>query len=152
MYIERISISTDIVLYWDWLSRTSVNIVLDKGEYSLKLSKCMHTIIKVLLYSGIKKSSNVEIKTYKDYDKDGTNSIFTSFDFKEIDQEKVAEYLIAGCSWVLTTEIKFNDDLKDDEKCYLDNKDLINLFFNELSDKIKNKNYKSYFQTVDGMD
>ena len=106
----------------------------------------------MLLYSGIKKSSNVEIKTCKDYDKDGTNSIFTSFDFKEIDQEKVTEYLIAGCSWVLTTEIKFNDDLKDDEKCYLDNKDLINLFFNELSDKIKNKNYKSYFQTVDGMD
>lgn len=153
MLINRITVSTNEVLHYPWLSGTDISISYCNNDDFDKLRNCLHTVICVLLPSGIRSSSEVSIEIRQECGSDYTNTFYSSLSFPEIiDQQKVCEYLIGACDRLLNADIRFNEKSKDDERSYSDNQKIIRAFFEELKEKINNKDYKSFYQCVDGMD
>lgn len=138
--IEKIYISRNEVLHYEWLNTTKMDVTCVDSVITRE-TLFMRTI-KAVIRSGIKNTYSENIKVSC-----SDKSIGVSLDKKEI-----VDVVIKACDWILSNDLSYPDPTKDIAVFYLNNKENINQFFEELKKMLSEKNYQYSYQSVDGRD
>ena len=157
--IEKIYVTRDEVLHFPWLDSTKIDVCFDSSE-TWRIPTFRETVA-VLMENGIKRLGPGVLERLNE------NSIFKVTGPSDISIIRNDKYLcisinekglerivIAVCDWVLERNFTFAENLKEMGEFYAGNKESINSFFAELKKILtekSDKNYRFFFQSMDGM-
>ena len=137
--IEDIFVSRKEVLYYEWLNSTNINIILEKQ--GIVGGRMFARVARLLIKSGLAQVTSKKIKSsYKE------GAVHISHD-----DENLVDLVIAACDWVLENSLSHPDPTKDVAVFYETHKDALTAFTKELKDKLSAKEYRYFYQSVDGM-
>ena len=138
--IEKIYISRNEVLHYEWLNSTNMSVTF--VDSVITRDPLFMRTVKVITRSGIK-------NTYSENAKVSCNdkSIGVS-----LEKYEILDVVIKACDWIFSNDLSHPDPTKDIAVFYLNNKENINQFFEELKKMLSEKNYQYSYQSVDGRD
>ena len=138
--VERIVVSRDEVLHYPWLDHTWVYVYFP--ENSTTKNPLFPKMIEMFLGRGI---SGVLGKTF------GGITVERDYIFIKYDTDDIIKILLNACAWILNRDWTAKNPSSPIGSFFTENKDLFTSFWREMKRMLEEKEYKYYFQSVDGM-
>ena len=137
--VEKIVVSRDEVLHYPWLDHTKVYVYYTQN--AVTQTSQFQKLLKACLRHGIRNTTGKEFDAIIAE----RNYLFIRYDTNEI-----VDILQNACDWLMKNA-RMKDPSSPQGKYAMENKDLLYTFLIEMKRILEEKNYKYYFQCVDGM-
>lgn len=138
--VEKIIVSRDEVIHYEWLDHTWVYIHYDNTE--IFKNPTFTRLLVALFKYGIKETTG---KPFNDITHEG------SYLFIKYDTNEIVDILKNACTWILTCNLTINDPDSEKGKFFEEHRNIYFEFLAETKKILEEKTYKYYFQSVDGM-
>ena len=139
--VEKIIVSRDEVLRYPWLDHTWVYVYYPDTEVTR--DPTFEELLGMLLRQGIKQMRG---ERFDDVTVSGGHA------FIKYDDNDIIDYLIGASSWFLNGSLVPKDPSSPKGEFYLKNKEVFYSFFGKLKTMLEERDYKYYYQSIDGME
>ena len=138
--VEKIIVCRDEVLHYPGLDHTWVYVYFPKN--SITKNPLFSSLLKMVLCRGI---SNIVGEKFDNLIiEEGYVSI-------KYDTDEIVEILKNACTWLINLNLTPKDPTGSKGAFFTENKSLFTSFFEETKKILEEKNYKYYYQSIDGM-
>lgn len=137
--VEKIIVSRDEVLHYSWIDHTWVYIYYPKN--SITSNPLFTHFLEMILRRGM---SEVVGKRF-----DGL-IIEDGYVFIKYDTNEIIEILETACSWILNRNLTHKYPLSLEGAFFTENKEAFNAFWEETKKMLEEKQYRYFYQCVDG--
>ena len=138
--VEKITVSRDEVLHYPWIDHTWVYVHFTEDATT------KNPIFASLLASFLNRGVNaVGGEGFEDL------TVERGYVFIRSDSDKSVDVLKRACSWILTRNWTVKKPEAPLGAFFIENKELFTAFWTETLKMLENKDYRYFYQCVDGM-
>ena len=138
--VAKIIVSRDEVLHYPWLNHTWVYV------YFTEDATTKNPIFASLLASFLKRG--VDAADSKGFE---GLTVERGYVFIRSDSDKIVDVLKRACSWLLTRNWTVKNPTAPLGAFFIENKELFSAFWTEMLRMLEDKDYRYFYQSVDGM-
>ena len=139
--VKKIEVSRDEVLHYPWVDHTWVYIYCDKNEVTA--NPMFGRLLKALFKYGIKATTGKPFDGIEWQD---------DYLFVQHKTNEIIDILKDACRWILTCGLVVNDPTSDKGIFFEKNREIYFEILRETYKILEEKQYKYFFQRVDGRD
>ena len=138
--VKKIIVSRDEVLHYPWLNHTWVYV------YFTEDAATKNPVFASLLASFLKRG--VDAADSKGFE---GLTVERGYVFIRSDSDKIVDVLMRACSWLLTRNWIVKKPEAPLGAFFIENKELFTAFWTEMLNMLEDKDYRYFYQSVDGM-
>ena len=138
--VEKIDVSRDEVLHYPWLDHTWVYVYFTENVATK--NPIFASLLASFLNRGVSAAGG-----------EGFEGLMVErgYVFIKSDSDKIVDVLKRACSWLLTRNWTVKKPEAPLGAFFIENKELFTAFWTEMLKMLEDKNYRYFFQRVDGM-